>query len=101
MGYTTVRISSRAHKALKELATNDARPMQALLDEAVEALRRKRFLERTNEAFAGLRKDAAAWSALEGERKEWDSTLLDGLSVHERGPAYGARHGKAARRGKR
>jgi len=101
MGYTTVRISSRAHKALKELATNDGRPMQALLDEAVEALRRKRFLERVNEAFGGLRKDAAAWSALEAERKEWDSTLLDGLSVHERGPVYGARHGKAARRGKR
>jgi hypothetical protein len=99
MGYTTVRISSSAHKVLKELATNDARPMQALLDEAVEALRRKRFLERVNDAFANLRKDAAAWSAVEAERQDWDRALLDGLSVHERRPAYRARG--ATRRGKR
>jgi predicted transcriptional regulator len=99
MGYTTVRISSSAHRTLKELAVHDARPMQALLDEAVEALRRKRFLERVNEAFANLRKDAAAWSAVEAERQAWDPALLDGLSVHERGPVYRAR--KAARGGKR
>lgn len=60
--------------------------MQELLAEDVEALRRKRFLEATNDAFARLRKDRAAWTALEAERKEWNATLLDGITVHERGP---------------
>lgn len=101
MSYTTVRISGGAHKTLKELAASDARSMQALLDEAIEALRRKRFLERVNQAYAELRRDATAWSAVEAERQEWDSALLDGLSVHEGGRAYRVRRGKAARRGKR
>lgn len=101
MSYTTVRISGGAHRTLKELAASDARSMQALLDEAIEALRRKRFLERVNQAYAELRRDATAWSAVEAERQEWDSALLDGLSVHEGGRAYRVRRGKAARRGKR
>ena len=68
--------------------------MQALLDEAVEALRRKRFLEATNDAFARLRKNGAAWTAVEGERRAWDATLLDGITVHERGPDHGPRRRK-------
>lgn len=74
--------------------------MQALLDEAIEALRRKRFLEATNDAFARLRKDGAAWALLDAERKEWDRTLLDGMTVHERGPKYGSRP-RRPRRSKR
>ena len=62
--------------------------MQVLLDEAIEDLRRRRFLEETNAAFAGLRAKANAWTMLEAERSAWDATLLDGLAVHERGPAY-------------
>jgi predicted transcriptional regulator len=101
MGYTTVRITENAHRTLKGLARADGRSMQALLDDAIETLRRKRFLEQTNQAFAALRKDAAAWTALESERKEWDTTLEDGLAVHERGPSYGVRRRTATRRGKR
>ena len=52
----------------------------------IEALRRKRFLEATNDAFARLRMDGAAWAALDAERKEWEGTLLDGIVVHEREP---------------
>jgi hypothetical protein len=62
--------------------------MQALLEEAVETLRRKRFLEQVNVAYASLRQDARAWEAVEQERREWDQTLLDGLAVHESGGRY-------------
>ena len=72
--------------------------MQSLLEEAVEALRRRRFLEETNAAFASLRKSPAAWTALRAERKEWDATLLDGLAVHERGPSYGSGRRKTSPR---
>ena len=101
MGYTTVRITDLAHRTLKELARHEGRSMQALLEEAVEALRRRRFLEETNAAFATLRKDPAAWTALRAERREWDATLLDGLAVHERGPSYGPGRRKASPRSKR
>lgn len=97
MGYTTVRITDAAHRTLKDLARGDGRSMQALLDEAVEALRRQRFLKATNEAFAALRQDSVAWATLEAERKAWDATLQDGITVHERGPAYGSRAPKARR----
>ena len=100
MGHTTVRITDLTHRALKELAHHEGRSMQALLEEAVEALRRRRFLEETNAAFASLRKSPPAWAALEVERKKWDATLLDGLAVHERGPSYGSGRRKASSRGK-
>jgi len=101
MGFTTVRITDRAHRTLKGLARSHGRSMQALLDEAIEALRRKQFLEETNDAFATLRKDAAAWTTYESERKQWDATLEDGLAVHERGPSPGSRRRRAVPRGKK
>ena len=81
MGHTTVRISESAREILREMAQIEGRPMQALLEEAVETLRRKRFLEQVNAAYASLRGDAKAWAAVERERREWDRTLLDGLTV--------------------
>jgi hypothetical protein len=64
MGHTTVRIS--------------------------DSLRRKRFLEEVNAAYASLRGDTKAWAAVQRERKEWDRTLLDGLTVHEPRGRYDA-----------
>ena len=57
--------------------------MLALLDEAIEALRRQRFLEQVNVAYATLRADPRSWKAIEGERREWEVTLPDGLAVAE------------------
>ena len=91
MGYTTVRITDSTREALRELARLEGKTMQALLEEAVEALRRKRFLEEVNVAYASLRGDEKAWAAVEKERKEWDGTLLDGLEVHEARGRYKAR----------
>jgi len=83
MGYGTVRISDDTHGRLRDLARSEGTSMQALLDEAVEMLRRHRFLEQLNTAYAELRSDPKAWSAIEAQRGEWDSTLLDGLLVRE------------------
>lgn len=90
MGHTTVRISDSTREMLREMARTEGKPMQALLQEAVEALRRKRFLEDVNAGYASLRGDAKAWAALEKERQTWDGTLLDGLSVREPRARYGA-----------
>ena len=78
----------------------EGKPMLALLDEAVEALRRLRFLERVNAAYATLRADGRAWEAVEDERSAWDVTLPDGLAVAEGRAPYEARS-RPKRGGKR
>lgn len=98
MGHTTVRISDSTREILREMARTEGRPMQALLQEAVEALRRKRFLEDVNAGYASLRGDAKAWAAFEKEQRTWDGTLLDGLTAREPRARYGAGKKRAARR---
>jgi hypothetical protein len=90
MGYGTTRISASAHGILRELSKAEGKPMLALLDEAVEALRRQRFLEQLNAAYATLRADARTWEAIEDERRAWDATLPDGLAVAEGRTRYAA-----------
>ncbi len=101
MGDGTTRISARAHGILRELSRAEGKPMLALLDEAVEVLRRRRFLERVNAAYATLRSDRGAWEAIEAERRAWDATLPDGLSVAEGRTAYAARAGRQGSRKRR
>lgn len=101
MGYGTVRISDLAHGTLREMARAEGKPMLALLDEAVEALRRQRFLEQVNDAYAALRAQPYAWSAIESERREWDVTLPDGLAVAEGHAAHGTRARRKRSRKKR
>lgn len=91
MGHGTTRISATAHGILREMSKAEGKPMLALLDEAVEALRRQRFLEQVNAAYAVLRADPATWAAIEGERQAWDVTLPDGLAVAEGRAPYQAR----------
>jgi len=90
MGYGTTRISVAAHEILRELSKAEGKPMLALLDEAVEALRRQRFLEQLNAAYATLRADPPTWEAIEDERRAWDATLPDGLAVAEGRTRYEA-----------
>ena len=65
MGYATTRISASAHGILRELSKAEGKPMLALLDEAVESLRRQRFLEQVNAGYATLRADARAWEIVD------------------------------------
>lgn len=95
-----MRISRAARAMLRTLARREGRTMQALLEEAVESLRRQRFLEAVNTAYASLRGDAKAWAAVEAERREWDSSLLDGLTAHESRARSSARKKRNADRRK-
>jgi predicted transcriptional regulator len=83
MGYTTIRISESARDTLRQLATQAERPMQSVLEDAIELLRRQRFLEQVNAAYGSLRADPKRWQDVEAERKVWDVTIGDGLSVAE------------------
>jgi hypothetical protein len=91
MGYATIRISDTARGTLRELARAEGKSMLALIDEAVEVLRRQRFLEQVNAAYAALRNDPRTWEEVEAERREWDVTLPDGLVAAEGRAPYKAR----------
>jgi predicted transcriptional regulator len=94
--YTTVRISSPARETLRGLAEAAGKPMQAVLEDAIEALRRERFLREVNAAYAQIRRDPQAWASVEREREAWDVTLLDGLELAEpRGPYRSGRRRRA------
>ena len=82
MASVTVRISNLTRKILNELADREGRRMQAVLEQAVEEYRRKRFLENLNQAYAAAR-NSTIWSEFEDELKNWESTLSDGLDETE------------------
>ena len=79
MQSTTIRISIETREKLRALTARTGESMGAIVDRAVEEIRRKDFWERTNAAFAALRNDPEAWKAEQEERSAWDATLADGL----------------------
>lgn len=76
---TNVRIQPETHAKLRQLAQEAGVSMPEVLDEAIDDLYRKRFLEECNRAYARLRADPKAWADELAERKLWDVTLADGL----------------------
>jgi predicted transcriptional regulator len=78
MSTATIRISEPAHRILRQLAQQDHKPMQAILEQAIEAYRRQRFLEGLGADFAVLRENEAEWKVEQQERSDWDATLSDG-----------------------
>lgn len=79
MASSTVRISQSAREALRELAAKSGQSMQAVLEKAIDDLRRRRFLEECNAGYAALRKNKRLWKQELEERRAWDVTLADGL----------------------
>jgi predicted DNA-binding protein len=74
-----IRISAHAKAALRALALHEGKPMQAVLDEAIEHYQRERLLDEANRAYARLKSDPGAWKEELTERGQWDATLADGL----------------------
>jgi predicted DNA-binding protein len=77
--YHNIRISPDTKAALQDLAKREGKPMQAVLDEAVERYRRDRLLDEANAAYARLQADPDAWKEELAERQLWETTLMDGL----------------------
>ena len=77
---TTVRISASAHILLKQQSQESGQTMQAMLEEAFELLRHKRFLDEVNAGYARVREDEHAWGEMLDERAAWETTDGDGLN---------------------
>jgi hypothetical protein len=79
MSGATVRISDTSRNTLRKLAAQEGESMQSVLEKAIEAYRRQRFLKEVNKAYSVLSQNNEAWTEMEKELAEWDATLGDGL----------------------
>jgi predicted DNA-binding protein len=73
-----IRITPHSKAVLRTLAKQAGKPMQAVLDEAVEHYQREKFLDQVNAAYSSLKNDPKAWKEELAERALWDRTLADG-----------------------
>ena len=83
MSHTTVRISSDARDLLREIARNEGRSMQAVMERALEHYRRRQFLDQVNEDWSMVREEPGEWHTVRADRDVLDGTLADGLPADE------------------
>lgn len=79
--YTTVRVTIETRDQLRALADASGQSMSTVLREAVDRLRRDRFLHEVAASYATLREDPGAAAELNAEYHSWEATLGDGLSA--------------------
>lgn len=79
MTSATVKINAETYIKLKEAVAETGEPMIEVLAKAVDAYRRRVFLEGINADFAALRNDRRAWTEERSERAAWDATIADDL----------------------
>lgn len=76
---STVTISNTSYQTLAELSASSGKPIQTVLEQAIEQYRRQQFLEAANQAYLTLRDRPEAWQEELEEREAWDITLEDAL----------------------
>ena len=74
-----IRISPQSKSTLRKLAEQEGKPMQTVLDKAIEQYRRDSFFRELDAGYARLQADPEAWQEELDERLLWDSTAADGL----------------------
>jgi hypothetical protein len=84
MSEPAILISEASHQMLKDLSEKTGLTMTNLLAKALEAYHRKLFFERMNDGYAELRADPEAWAEHLAERKQWETTMMDGLNPDEK-----------------
>lgn len=84
MSTSTVRISNKSQKLLRDLAKQDKKTMHELLDDLIEKEMEKRFFDQLDQAYLALKSNPDEWQEELKERAEWDITLSDGLEKDEK-----------------
>jgi predicted transcriptional regulator len=79
---TTVRISENSRALLSQLAKEADTSMTAVLDAALEAYRRHRFLIQAAIAYEALSADTGAAADYRRELTELEATSADGLDAY-------------------
>lgn len=74
---TTIRVSEATRDRIASLADASGQPMNSVVDEALDALERRRFFAAFNTRYRELREDGEAWSGVEAERAVEAGSLRD------------------------
>ncbi|MHB2015983.1 MAG: hypothetical protein ACYCW6_03445 [Candidatus Xenobia bacterium] len=74
-----IRASDKARSILKKYALLENKSQVEVLDEAMEALERQRFLDELRRGYVAIRNDEAARQELDGETELYDGAAADGL----------------------
>jgi predicted transcriptional regulator len=74
-----VRITETTRAKLRQLAEETGQPMQAVLDQALDAYRRERFFAALDDSYAALWADPSAREEELAERALFEGTLADDL----------------------
>ena len=82
----TTRIDETTLAKLREIAREHHETLTTTLAKAVEAYRRKLFMDEANASVARLRADPVAWNEYWDEFKEWEEAGLRELNAKE--PPY-------------
>ena len=93
MTSTTIRIRSKSHRALKELAAMTGQTLQDVLEEAIEDRQRRLYLEGLNADYAALKNNPKAYAAFKKEMAAWDRPIAMGWKVYD---AHSATRGNLA-----
>jgi len=76
---TTIRVTERTRDRLAALANVTGRPVNAVVEDALDALERRNFFLALNERYGDLRRDAEAWADIEAGRALESTALSDGM----------------------
>ncbi len=74
---TTIRVTDEAHRRLAAIAERDDRAMTSIVDEAIDALERRRFFDRFNERYTALAESDDEWTHILDERRHESGALGD------------------------
>ena len=74
---TTIRVNEATRDRLASIAANEQRSITAVVDEAVDALERRRFFAAFRERYDELRNDPEEWQSIESERALESSAIRD------------------------
>jgi len=80
---TMVRMNPISYRILRELAEQDHKPLQTVMEEALKTYQAKRFFDDLDAYYAELRNDPQAWKEELEERALLDNTLMDGMDTDE------------------
>jgi len=83
MSAPTIQISDASHRVLQDLVQHTGQTPTEVLDKALDAYRRKVFIDEVNAGYAALRADPVAWAEVEEERRSMQGSLMDGLDPDE------------------
>jgi hypothetical protein len=78
-----VRIRREYQLTIRQLAERMGESMQAVVEKAIDELKRKQFFEELDAAFGALKSNSAAWEEELAERNLWANTLQDDLDQDE------------------